>query len=263
MQTVVATVAAACVFEPVIRQASLPSVLLYNHASTQVPYTRALSWQRELLASRVQCVREKSRPLPDALLLMQHEPVFTLGTASDLTNLLTSPPPFNVVRTERGGEVTYHGPGQLVLYPILDLRSYQQDVHWYMRALEEVVIRTLGTFGLCGERVPGLTGVWVNGAKVSALGVKISRWVTMHGIAINVCPDMAHWQHIVPCGIADKPVTSLAELLPAADIEIPTVQHIVLRHFCDVFGVKLSPVPHSLPANDQYASRAVAGQLML
>ena len=127
-----------------------------------------------------------------------------------------------------------------MLYPILDLRAYRMDVHWYMRALEEVVVRTLGSLGLPAERIPGLTGVWVDGAKVCALGVKLSRWVSMHGLALNVCPDMAHWQHIVPCGIADRPVTSLQQLLPGDErASLESVHALLLRHFSDVFSVEL------------------------
>jgi lipoyl(octanoyl) transferase len=128
----------------------------------------------------------------------------TVCVGSTLDNLRSMPPPFELVRTERGGEVTYHGPGQLVLYPVLDLRAYQQDVHWYMRSLEEVALRTVRSFGLPARRVPGLTGVWVEDAKVCAIGVKLSRWVTMHGLALNVDVNLDHFGHIVPCGIADR-----------------------------------------------------------
>ena len=108
-----------------------------------------------------------------------------------------------------GGEVTYHGPGQIVLYPLLDLRGYRQDVHWYFRTLEEVVIRTLKSLGLPAGREEGLTGVWVEGAKACAMGVKVSRWVTMHGLALNVAPNLDHFAHIVPCGIAGDSVAEM------------------------------------------------------
>ncbi|KAL6763108.1 lipoate-protein ligase B [Haematococcus lacustris] len=152
----------------------------------------------------------------DVAVLLQHEPVFTLGTGSTESNLLFDPAASSIplFRTERGGEVTYHGPGQLVLYPLLHLTQHQQDLHWYLRALEDVVIRALDQVsGLQGERLPGLTGVWVQGKKVAAIGVRAKRWVTYHGLALNVCPDLTPFKQIIPCGITDRPVTSVAELL--------------------------------------------------
>ena len=156
-----------------------------------------------------------------------------------MDNVRSEAPPFELHRTERGGEVTYHGPGQLVLYPILDLRGYRQDVHWYMRSLEEVALRTLASYGLPGERVEGLTGAWVRGSKVCAIGVKLSRWVSMHGLALNVAPDLSHFEHIVPCGIADRPVSSMQELLGADAPDLQAVQRTMLEHFCEVFDAEL------------------------
>lgn len=238
-------------FEPVTRSLAgkLPVVTVHNQWSRQVPYTEALDWQRRLRDERVAAIRESPDAAPPlgALVLLQHPPVLTLGTSSTLHNLrcATDELPFELVHTERGGEVTYHGPGQLVLYPVLDLRDYRQDVHWYMRALEEVVIRTLSSLGLPAGREPGLTGVWVNGAKACAIGVKLSRWVSMHGLALNVCTDLRDFQHIVPCGIADRPVTSVAEQLARAGTpadELPgleVVQALLLRHFAEVFACEL------------------------
>ena len=117
-------------------------------------------------------------------------------------------------RVERGGEVTYHCPGQLVGYPILNLQRYRKDLHWYLRQLEEVLIRVLAVYGLQGSRIPAFTGVWLEGRKVAAIGIKVSRWITMHGFALNVCPDMTGFKRIVPVGIADKSVGSLAEWIP-------------------------------------------------
>lgn len=164
-----------------------------------------------------------------------------LGAAlhSTLANLRTDPPPFQLHRTERGGEIAYHGPGQIVLYPIIDLRNYRQDVHWYMRSLEEVALRTLASYGLPGERIEGLSGAWVRGSKVCAMGVKLSRWVTMHGLALNVSPNLAHFEHIVPCGIADRPVSSMQALLGPDALDMCAVQRTMLGHFSDVFGVEL------------------------
>lgn len=237
----------ACAFEPIARANASPRpfVATYNLWDTQVPYADALEWQRSLQKERVASLLDSSTTATDSVILLQHPPVLTLGTRSTLDNLRTDDPPFELFRTERGGEVTYHGPGQLVLYPILDLRDYRQDVHWYMRALEEVVIRTLHSLGLPAEREPGLTGVWVNGAKACAEGVKLSRWVTMHGLALNVHTDLSDFQHIVPCGIGDRPVTSVAEQLRAAgtpEDDLPTledVQRLLLGHFADVFECQL------------------------
>ena len=148
-------------------------------------------------------------------------------------------------RVERGGEVTYHCPGQLVGYPILNLHRHRLDLHWYLRALEEVLIQTLAVFGLPGDRIEGLTGVWLEGRKVAAIGIKVSRWITMHGFALNVCPDLSGFEKIVPCGIAGKPVGSLAEFLP--DIRLAAVQKVLVEQFEQVFQLTFSqrPLPDS------------------
>ncbi|KAJ9521721.1 hypothetical protein QJQ45_015350, partial [Haematococcus lacustris] len=176
----------------------------------------AWRWQHDQLGSMLQELDENGSIRRDVAVLLQHEPVFTLGTGSTESNLLFDPAASSIplFRTERGGEVTYHGPGQLVLYPLLHLTQHQQDLHWYLRALEDVVIRALDQVsGLQGERLPGLTGVWVQGKKVAAIGVRAKRWVTYHGLALNVCPDLTPFKQIIPCGITDRPVTSVAELL--------------------------------------------------
>jgi lipoyl(octanoyl) transferase len=172
------------------------------------------------------------------LLLLEHPPVYTLGQGSRLDFLKFDPDcaPYELYRIERGGEVTYHCPGQLVGYPILNLRYYKQDLHWYLRQLEEVILRVLAMYGLVGERIPGLTGVWVEGRKVAAIGIKVSRWITMHGFALNVCPDLDGFQRIVPCGIADKPVGSLAQFVP--DVCFETVRQQVVCCFAEVFQVQ-------------------------
>lgn len=198
-----------------------------------VPYSTALSWQRSLVAER------RNQPdLDDVLLLLEHPPVYTLGQGATLRFLKFDPDTSDVevCRVERGGEVTYHCPGQIVGYPVLNLRYYQQDLHWYLRQLEEVLIRVLAAYGLQGERVPGLTGVWVEGHKVGAIGIKVSRWITMHGFALNVCPDLQGFSRIVPCGIADKPVGSLAQSLPAVDLD--QVHQQVAASFAEVFNVQ-------------------------
>ncbi|HEY9903721.1 MAG TPA: lipoyl(octanoyl) transferase LipB [Candidatus Sericytochromatia bacterium] len=199
-----------------------------------VPYSVAWEQQRSLVAERV-----KDGSLDDVLLLLEHPPVYTLGHGASLEFLKFDPSQvnFEVHRVERGGEVTYHCPGQLVGYPILNLRHYQQDLHWYLRQLEEVLIQLLALYGLKGDRVAGMTGVWLEGRKVAALGIKVSRWITMHGFALNVCPDLTGFERIVPCGIADKPVGSLAQFLP--EITVEQVRSDVAATFAEVFNVQL------------------------
>ena len=199
-----------------------------------MPYREVWNWQRSLVTDR------KANPsLNDVLILLEHPPVYTLGQSSDVGFLKFDPATsgFDLVRIERGGEVTYHCPGQLVGYPILNLAFYQKDLHWYLRQLEEVLIQVLNSYGLQGDRVPGLTGVWIDGYKVAAIGIKVSRWITMHGFALNVCPDLRGFRHIVPCGIADKPVGSLQQFIP--NISFAEVQHQVAIAFANVFQVHL------------------------
>lgn len=202
-----------------------------------VPYAVAWDWQRSLLAQRV-----KDPTLDDLLLLLEHPPVYTLGQGSSLEFLKFDPTESSaqLYRVERGGEVTYHCPGQLVGYPILNLRHYQQDLHWYLRQLEEVLIQVLGDLGLNGDRIPGMTGVWLEGRKVAAIGIKVSRWITMHGFALNVCPELLGFERIVPCGIAEKPVGSLAQFLPG--IRVEEVRQLITAQFAAVFDVELIEV---------------------
>lgn len=152
----------------------------------------------------------------DGLLLLSHPAVYTLGQGASLTNLKFDPsdPAYSLHRVERGGEVTYHGPGQWVGYPLINLRHYQQDLHWYLRQLEAVLIETVAAFGLKGDRIAGLTGVWVDGYKIAAIGIRATRWITWHGFALNVNPDMRAFEAIVPCGIRDRPVGCLADFVP-------------------------------------------------
>jgi lipoyl(octanoyl) transferase len=197
-----------------------------------VPYETAWTWQQSLVAAR------RDRVLDDVLLLLEHPPVYTLGQGSRVEYLKfdQNNAPHPLYRIERGGEVTFHCPGQLVGYPILNLRSYQQDLHWYLRQLEEVLIQVLALYGLPGERIAGLTGVWVEGYKVAAIGIKVSRWITMHGFALNVCPNLAGFEHIIPCGIADKPIGSLAQFLPTVDFN--QVQQQVVKSFQQQFQLE-------------------------
>jgi lipoyl(octanoyl) transferase len=207
---------------------------LYNHKL--MPYREAWDWQTALVNDR------KHNPdLADQLILVEHPPVYTLGQGADTGFLKFDPTQSNVElhRVERGGEVTYHCPGQLVGYPILNLNYYQKDLHWYLRQLEEVLIRVLAGYGLEGTRVPGLTGVWVEGHKLAAIGIKVSRWITMHGFALNVNPDLSGFHQIVPCGIPDKPVGSLEQFVP--DVSVDQVRIDVAIAFSEVFDVTLIP----------------------
>ncbi len=200
-----------------------------------VPYSVAWEQQRSLVAERI-----KDPSLDDVLLLLEHLPVYTLGQGASLEFLKFDPSQedWEIHRVERGGEVTYHCPGQLVGYPILNLRYYQQDLHWYLRQLEEVLIQLLAVYGLKGDRVPGMTGVWLEGYKVAAMGIKVSRWITMHGFALNVCPDMTGFERIVPCGIANKPVGSLAQFIP--NISVEQVRLDIAAIFAAVFDVDIN-----------------------
>lgn len=210
--------------------------LLYNLGL--VPYAIAWEQQRSLVADRIQ-----DTSLDDVLLLLEHPPVYTLGQGATLEFLKFDPTVeknWELHRVERGGEVTYHCPGQLVGYPILNLRHYRQDLHWYLRQLEEVLIQLLGIYGLKGDRITGMTGVWIEGRKVAAIGIKVSRWITMHGFALNVCPDLTGFERIVPCGITDKPVGSLAQFIPGISVE--QVRKDITTAFSEVFGVELSHV---------------------
>lgn len=218
--------------ESYLEQRTAPRICwVYNQEI--LPYLDAWQWQQQLVQAR----REQPA-LPDVLLLLEHPPVYTLGQGASLKFLKFDPAQTDVevYRIERGGEVTYHAPGQIVGYPILNLRYYQQDLHWYLRQLEEVVIRVLAVLGLLGERQTGLTGVWVDGRKVAAIGIKVSRWITMHGFSLNVCPDMFGFQQIVPCGL-EQPVASLVEWLPGLSSQ--AVRQVVLECFADVFQLQL------------------------
>ena len=199
-----------------------------------VKYTQAWNEQRSLVAERI-----NNSNLNDVLILLEHPPVYTLGTGSTLDFLKFDPQAaeYEVHRIERGGEVTHHCPDQLVGYPIMNLRYYRQDLHWYLRQLEAVVIDTLANYGLKAYRIPELTGVWLEGKKIAAIGIKVRRWITMHGFAINVCPDMSGFERIVPCGISDRPVGSLAEFVP--DLTVQQVKVDVAKAFAEVFDVEL------------------------
>lgn len=186
-------------------------------------------------------------PTDNYLLFCQHPHVYTLGKSGQEAHLLLNSAELAEKQAEyfhinRGGDITYHGPGQLVGYPVMDLDNFFTDVHRYLRMLEEAIIRTLAHYGIEGYRIEKLTGVWVGSAanprKICAMGVKMSRWVTMHGFALNVCPDLSYFSHIVPCGITDKGVTSLEQELGYAP-SLAQVERQMRVHLQDLFGMEL------------------------
>jgi lipoate-protein ligase B len=204
----------------------------------RMPYGAALELQRDLAGRRI------ARDVPrDLLLLVEHPPVITLGRGSQAAHLPT-PREFldargiEVFEIERGGDVTFHGPGQLVGYPIIDLSEHRSDLHWYLRQLEEALIRTLEPLGLAGERRAGYTGVWIGGRKIASIGVHVRQWVTWHGFALNVTTDLSYFDLIVPCGIPDVTMTSvqreLGERAPR-DLWNRVVDNVILG-FSETFG---------------------------
>ena len=200
-----------------------------------VPYGDALALQKQLVEQR------KAGAIPDQLLLLEHPPVITLGvkTRNDRSHVVATPDTLEaegveVFESGRGGDVTYHGPGQLVGYPIIDLQPDRCDVHRYVRDLEEVLIHAAALFGIASSRSPGLTGTWVGDRKLAAIGVRIARWVTSHGFALNVSTNLAHFGLIVPCGLTDKGVTSMVELV-GRSVELQAVEDAVIQAFCTVF----------------------------
>ena len=205
-----------------------------------MPYGEALALQKNLVADR------QSGTVPDLLLLLEHPHVVTVGVGArrSLKNLLVSESVLRESGVElhqapRGGDVTYHGPGQLVGYPILDLRPDRCDVHRYVGDLEEVLIRTAGAFGVQARRDSGLTGIWVGNDKLAAIGVRVSRWVTSHGFALNISTDLGYFDLIRPCGIEGRGVTSLARLT-GVPVQMGEVTTVLVEAFEAVFGLDAS-----------------------
>ncbi len=202
-----------------------------------IGYDEAHALQKELQAKRI------AGDITDTVLLLEHDPVITLGRSAKEQHLLA---PLETLRARgvsvrevgRGGDVTYHGPGQLVAYPIIDLNPNRRDVRKYVWSLEEAMIRACGDFGLDASRIAGLNGAWVRNRKIGAVGVRISRWVTMHGLALNVSTDLSHFDLIVPCGIEDKDVTSISKELDRAvaldEVIEPLAQHLATLYEADV-----------------------------
>jgi lipoyl(octanoyl) transferase len=202
-----------------------------------VPYGEALEHQRALARERI------TGDLPqDLLLLVEHPPVITLGRGSKEGHLLASPELLRargveLHEVERGGDVTFHGPGQLVGYPIVDLKRHKQDLHWYLRQVEEALIRAMAAFGIEGSRTTGLTGVWTQGRKLASIGVHARDWVTWHGFALNVSTDLSYFDLMVPCGIANVTMTSMARELGASAPPMSAVEEAVSDSFGEVFGL--------------------------
>ncbi len=216
-----------------------------------VDYAEGLELQKRLVAQR------KAHATSDTLLLLEHPHVYTLGRNARRENLLVTPEflrkiEAQVIETDRGGDITYHGPGQLVGYPIFDLTQHRRDVAWYMRSLEEVFIRVTGDFGVQAARIAGLTGVWVGDEKILALGVHITRWITSHGFAFNVNTDLRYFEWIIPCGLREKGVTSLKKLL-GRSIGMEEVIDRVTERFGEVFGMEMRMGSAPVPAHDERA----------
>jgi lipoate-protein ligase B len=204
-------------------------------------YAETLEIQRELRRRRI-----AGSLAEDVLLLVEHPPVVTLGRGTRDSSLPVAPGTLQrrgveVFEVERGGDVTLHAPGQLVGYPILDLRQHREDLHWYLRSLEDVLIQALGGLGIEADRNPGRTGVWTAGRKIASIGIHVKQWVTLHGFALNVTTDLDLFDLIVPCGIPQVVMTSVAaELLREGDVQVmPMVRERVVDAFCDVFGASV------------------------
>jgi lipoate-protein ligase B len=202
-----------------------------------MPYGEALELQRSIARDRI------SGAVPqDVLLLLEHPRVVTLGRSSKEKHLVASPEflegrGVELFEVERGGDVTYHGPGQLVGYPIVDLKRHRQDLHWYLRKLEEVLINTLADYGIPGERNTSFTGVWTRGKKIASIGVHARDWVTWHGFALNVTTDLSYFDLIVPCGINGVVMTSIARELGAEEVSAQDVQERVAAKFAEAFDL--------------------------
>lgn len=220
------------------------------------PYKETWDFQEELFERNVQRKLQNrsegkadGEGTEDVLLFVEHPHVYTLGKSGDIFHLLVSEEKLKEIGAtyypiNRGGDITYHGPGQIVGYPLLDLEHFFTDIHKYMRYLEEAIIRTIAHYGIAGGRIEGLTGVWLDiddpkkARKIAALGVKCSRWLTMHGFAFNVNTDLNYFNHIVPCGITDKKVTSLSNEL-GHEMDMDEVKRILLQELADVFQFEI------------------------
>jgi lipoyl(octanoyl) transferase len=223
----------------------------------EVPYEDATQRQLSIFEHNVESKlfnhrlepNQTKQDIDNHLIMCYHPPVYTIGKSGKPQHLLINEKErlankISFYHTNRGGDITFHGPGQIVVYPIFDLEQFKPDVHWYMRSLEEVVIRTLADYGITAERFPSYTGVWIEPGipfkerKICAMGVKLSRWVTMHGIALNVNTDLSYFNNIIPCGIEDKSVTSIQKEL-GKDINIIEVETKLVKYFEEVFACQV------------------------
>ncbi len=200
-------------------------------------YKKAYELQLELIKKRA------AGEIPDTLILVEHPPVFTIGSSGTDEHISVSrdfleSSGIEVYETNRGGDITYHGPGQIVAYPILNLKEHKQDLHWLLRQYEEVTIRLLEEYGITARRIDGLTGVWVGDEKITAIGVGVRRWVSYHGFAFNVNPNLEHFSYIIPCGIRDKGVTSLSKL-QGEEMDMDEMRKKVIKYFAEVFEMEV------------------------
>ena len=217
-------------------------------------YKETWDYQESLFEEIVELKRKNRAentdlPTPNYFLFVEHPHVYTLGKSGHIENLLIDEAALakkgaTFYKINRGGDITYHGPGQIVGYPIIDLENFFTDIHKYLRSLEEVIIRTLADYGIKGERSEGETGVWLDvgtpfARKICAMGVRASRWVTMHGFALNVNTDLGYFDNIIPCGIRGKAVTSLNVELSKEKINTEEVKRYILEHFEEIFGVSI------------------------
>lgn len=196
-------------------------------------YRKMWELQKELFTKRL------ADEIPDTLLLVEHDPVFTIGRTGSDVNIragrkFVEQSGIPVVDIDRGGDITWHGPGQLVGYPILRLENYYRDVHRYLRDLEETIIRSLERFGISAGRTDGMTGVWIDGRKIAAIGVKVTRWITMHGFALNVSNELSHFDMIIPCGIRDRQVTTMSNYLDR-EVDLNEVAAVLTEEFRSLF----------------------------
>lgn len=217
-------------------------------------YKETWDYQESLFEEIVELKRKNRAentdlPTPNYFLFVEHPHVYTLGKSGHIENLLIDEAALakkgaSFYKINRGGDITYHGPGQIVGYPIIDLENFFTDIHKYLRSLEEVIIRTLADYGIKGERSEGETGVWLDvgtpfARKICAMGVRASRWVTMHGFALNVNTDLGYFDNIIPCGIRGKAVTSLNVELSKEKVDTEEVKIYILKHFEEIFGVSI------------------------
>lgn len=217
-------------------------------------YKETWDYQESLFEEIVELKRKNRAentdlPTPNYFLFVEHPHVYTLGKSGHIENLLIDEAALakkgaTFYKINRGGDITYHGPGQIVGYPIIDLENFFTDIHKYLRSLEEVIIRTLADYGIKGERSEGETGVWLDvgtpfARKICAMGVRASRWVTMHGFALNVNTDLGYFDNIIPCGIRGKAVTSLNVELSKEKVDTEEVKRYILKHFEEIFGVSI------------------------